>query len=170
MPDLFTLNQEYSFCLSKARVICVKMTSSIDSFPTHCACTLRQHYEYIEEHTQRFFSHPVASCNVHLVLFPCICWDFTKILLCEWRSWFIKPDFTSIQEICPAVLELRQGHSTPIPSHDISVEPCYSNHLLLGKWLKSTQKSCATCGRASRDGTHVCLEGRRRVQWSRFLN
>ena len=117
MPDLFTLNQEYSFCLSKARVICVKMTSSIDRLPTHCACTLRQHSEYIEQHTQRFFLHPVASCNVHLVLFPCICWDFTKVLLCEWRSWFIKPDFTSIQAICPAVLELWQGHSTPIPWH-----------------------------------------------------
>ena len=120
MPDLFTLNQEYSFCLSKARVICVKMTSSIDRLPTHCACTLRQHSEYIEQHTQRFFSHPVASCNVHLVLFPCICWDFTKVLLCEWRSWFIKPDFTSIQAICPAVLEIRQGHPTPIPSHGMT--------------------------------------------------
>ena len=91
------------------------MSSSIDRLPTHCACTLRQHYEFIEQHTQRFFSHPVASCNVHLVLFPWICWDFTKVLLCEWRSWFIKPDFTSIQAICPAVLEIRQGHPTPIP-------------------------------------------------------
>ena len=54
---------------------------------------------------------------MHLVLFPCIYWDSTKVLFCEWRSWFIKPDFTSIQAICPAVLEIRQGHPTPIPWH-----------------------------------------------------
>ena len=164
MPDLFTLNQEYSFCLSKARVICVKMTSSIDRLPTHCACTLRQHSGYIEQHTQRFFFS--SSC-----ILQCALGSFSLHLLGLHKSsalWMKKLIHKTRFYEHPSNLsscvgnKTRSPHTHPIPWHDNSVEPCCSNHLLFGKWLKSTQTSYATCGRASRDGTHVCLEGRRR--------